>query len=180
VLGCTFVYFLGAGSRTFAPSGDDDNAAVWAQISFMWTGAVATLVLGLYVPIHLYNGIASLAVLACSLALYEWARHVVWSRNFHVAWSGNVPDSVCAEGPYAYIRHPIYASYILAFLAVLIAMPTVVTVIVFAFNVALFTHAALSDERSLKSSPLAIEYSQYKKRAGMFFPRIVRSASAAA
>ena len=59
VLGCSFVYFLGAGSRTFTSSGEDDTAATWAQISFTWSGAVATLILGLYVPIRLYNGIAS-------------------------------------------------------------------------------------------------------------------------
>ena len=180
VLGCTFVHFLLAGSRTFASSGDDDTAAWWAEISFIWTGAAGTLILGLNVPIHLYNGIASLFVLACSLALYEWARHIVWGRKFHVAWSGDVPHAVCAEGPYAYIRHPIYASYILAFLAVLIAMPTVVTAIVFAFNVVLFTHAALSDERSLRSGALADDYGEYRKRTGMFLPRIVRSVSAAA
>lgn len=147
VLGCSFVYFLGAGSRTVTRSGEDDTGALWAQISFMWTGAAATLFLGLYVPIRLYNGIASAAVLLCSLALYEWARRVVWGRNFYLAWSGNVPDSVCEDGPYAYLRHPIHTAYILAFLAVLIAMPTIPTVVVFAFNVALFTHAAVSDER---------------------------------
>lgn len=172
VLGCSFAHFLLAGSRTFRSSGDDDTAALWAEISFIWTGAAATIILGLYVPIRLYNGIASLAVLVCSLALYEWARHVVWSRNFYVGWSGDVPSAVCEDGPYAYIRHPIYVSYVLAFLAVLIAMPTIVTVVVFAFNVVLFTHAALSDERSLKSSPLAAEYARYRERTGMFIPRM--------
>jgi protein-S-isoprenylcysteine O-methyltransferase Ste14 len=175
LLGCSFVYFLGAGSRTFRSSGEDDTGSTWAQISFTWSGAAATLILGLYVPIRLYNGIASAAVLVCSLALYEWARHVVWGRNFYIAWSGSTPDSLCDEGPYAYIRHPIYTSYMLAFLAVLIAMPTIWTSIVFALNVALFTHAAVSDERSLKSSPLAAEYARYSQRTGMFFPRIVKA-----
>jgi protein-S-isoprenylcysteine O-methyltransferase Ste14 len=179
LLGCTFVHFLLAGSRTFVSNGDDDTAAWLAEISFIWGGAAATLILGLYVPVHLYNGIASLIVLACSLALYEWARHIVWGRKLYVAWSGGVPDDVCAEGPYAYIRHPIYASYILAFLAVLIAIPTVVTAIMLAFNVVLFTHAALSDERSLRSGALAGDYAQYRKRTGMFLPRIVRSVSTA-
>ncbi len=175
VLGCTFVYFLGAGARTFTRSGEDDAGATWAQISFMWTGALATLFLGLYVPIRLYNGIGAAAVLLCSLALYEWARRAVWGRSFHVAWSGNAPDSLCDEGPYAYVRHPIYAAYMLAFLAVFIAMPTIPTAIVLAFNVGLFTHAALSDERSLESSSLADEYAQYKKRTGMFFPRVIKA-----
>lgn len=83
------------------------------------------------------------------------------------------PDALCDKGPYAYIRHPIYASYVLAFLAVLVAMPTLITLAVFVFNAGLFTHAALSDERSLAAGTLATEYAQYKKRTGMFLPRIV-------
>ena len=174
VLGCSFAYFLGAGGRTFTRSASDDSGVAWAQISFMWTGALTTIWLGLNVPIRVYNAVGSIVILVCSLSLYEWARHVIWGRSFYVAWSGDVPEALCDAGPYAYIRHPIYASYILAFLAVLVAMPTLLTLAVFAFNAVLFTHAALSDERSLASGTFGAEYAQYKKRTGMFLPRIVR------
>jgi len=173
VLGCSFVYFLGAGARTFTSSGTDDVGALWAQISF-GSGALTTIRLGLLVPIRLYTGLASIAILVCSLALYESARHVIWGRGFYIAWSGDVPEALCERGPYAYIRHPIYASYVLAFLAMLVAMPTLITLAVFVFNAGLFTHAALSDERSLASGAFAADYALYKKRTGMFLPRIVR------
>jgi protein-S-isoprenylcysteine O-methyltransferase Ste14 len=52
-------------------------------------------------------------------------------------------------------------------------MPTLITLAVFAFNAGLFTHAALSDERSLAAGPFAAEYAQYRKRTGMFWSRIV-------
>ena len=174
VLGCSFAYFLGAGARTFTSSGTDDAGALWAQISFAFTGALTTIWLGLVVPVRLYNGIAAIAILVCSLALYEWARHVIWGRSFYIAWSGDVPEALCERGPYAYIRHPIYASYVLAFLAMLVAMPTLITLAVFVFNAGLFTHAALSDERSLASGAFAADYALYKRRTGMFLPRIVR------
>jgi protein-S-isoprenylcysteine O-methyltransferase Ste14 len=173
VLGCSFVYFLGAGARTFTSSGSDDAGALWAQFSF-GTGGLTTIWLGLIVPIGLYNGLASTAILACSLALYEWARHVIRGRGFYIAWSGDVPEALCERGPYAYIRHPIYASYILAFLAELAALPTPITLAAFLFNAGLFTHAALSDQRSLMSGAFGAEYAQYKKRTGMFLPRIFR------
>jgi protein-S-isoprenylcysteine O-methyltransferase Ste14 len=174
VLGCTFVYFLGAGGRKFTRSGADVSGAAFAQLSFIWSGAAATIILGLYVPIRIYNGIGSLAVLLCSLTLYEWARHTISGRSFYVAWSGNTPDALCDQGPYVYIRHPIYASYILAFLAVLVAMPTLITLAVLVCNAGLFVHAALSDKRGLTSGAFAAEYAQYKKRTGMFLPRIAR------
>jgi protein-S-isoprenylcysteine O-methyltransferase Ste14 len=174
VLGCAFAYFLVAGARTFARSGEDDFGALWAQISFMFTGAATALYLGVKVQIRVYNSIASVAVLVGALTLYEWARSTIRERGFYVAWSGNVPAALCDHGPYAYVRHPIYASYILAFLALLVAMPGFVTLAVFAFNLALFSPAARSDERSLASGAFAAEYALYKQRTGMFLPRIVR------
>jgi protein-S-isoprenylcysteine O-methyltransferase Ste14 len=181
VLGGAFLHFLLAGGRTFAPSADDDRGAGWAQFSFVVTGTVATWFVGQHLPIRLYNGIASGVLLLSSLTLYEWARHVIRGRRFHLAWSGSVPESLCEEGPYAHIRHPIYASYILAFLAALVALPTALTLVVFTFNAALFAHAAISDERSLSNSTLAAKYALYKRRTGMFFPRFFgRSSSAGA
>jgi protein-S-isoprenylcysteine O-methyltransferase Ste14 len=173
VLGCSFAYFLSAGARTFTSSGTDDVGALWAQISF-GTGALTTIWLGLVVPVRIYNGLAAIAILVCSLSLYEWARHVISGRSFYIAWSGDVPEALCDRGPYVYIRHPIYASYILAFLAELAAIPTPITLAVFLFNAGLFTHAALSDERTLASGAFAAEYALYKKRTGMFLPRLVR------
>lgn len=174
VLGCSFAYFLGAGARTFASSGTDDVGAIWAQISFGFTGALPTIALGLVLPLRLYNALGALAILLCSLTLYEWTRHTIWGRRFYIAWSGDVPEALCDQGPYAYVRHPIYASYILAFLAVLVAMPTLITLAAFVFNAGLFTHAALSDERSLAAGTFAADYARYKKRTGMFLPRLVR------
>lgn len=71
------------------------------------------------------------------------------------------------------IRHPIYASYILAFLALFVAMPILPTLLIFIFNAALFTHAAFRDERDLLSSALAGAYAEYKERTGMFIPRVI-------
>ena len=173
-LGIIFVYFLLAGARTFTSSGDDDFGALVAEFSFIGTGAVPALFLGTFVvPIKLGNGIAAAVLLILSLALYEWARHVIWGRNFYVAWSGSVPAELVDEGPYARIRHPIYASYMLAFLALFVAMPSRLTLLILIFNVALFTHAVFREERNLMSSALAGAYGEYKERTGMLVPRII-------
>jgi protein-S-isoprenylcysteine O-methyltransferase Ste14 len=173
-LGYVFVHFLAAGSRTFTQGGDDDVGSILAQVSFGFTGAAPALFVGLFVvPINLGNGITAAVLLVCALALYEWARHVIWGHNFYLAWSGCAPDALVDEGPYAYIRHPIYTSYILAFLAVLVAMPILPMLLIFILNAALFAHAAMSDERHLMSSALAAEYAEYKRRTGVFLPRII-------
>jgi protein-S-isoprenylcysteine O-methyltransferase Ste14 len=150
----------------------DEPAGPIVQGSFVFGGVVPTWFLGLHHPIHHMNGILSAMTLVLSLALYEWARHTIWGLRFGLGWGEHVPEAVCERGPYRFLRHPIYLSYMLAFAAVLIALPHWLTALMFAGNVALFTHAAISDERTLARSALAAEYAGYRRRAGMFWPRL--------
>ncbi len=166
-----FTYFMLAGARTFERDESDGIAAGLGQFSFLCTGAIATWFIGRGVTVYLWNGLASAMLMAAALSLYEWARRTIRYRKFRIAWSGEVPETLCESGPYRFVRHPLYLSYILAFAALLAALPTVWTVLIFAFNIALFVHAAFSDQRSLAESPLAADYADYKKRVGMFFPR---------
>jgi len=57
----------------------------------------------------------------CSVVLYEWTRRTVVDRNFYVGLAGEVPGAVCDAGPYRYVRHPFYLSYIVAFVGVAVA-----------------------------------------------------------
>jgi protein-S-isoprenylcysteine O-methyltransferase Ste14 len=78
---------------------------------------------------------------------------------------------LCERGPYRFVRHPIYLSYMLAFGAVVIALPHWVSALMFIVSIAIFTHAAFTDERTLARSALAADYAAYRERAGMFWPR---------
>jgi protein-S-isoprenylcysteine O-methyltransferase Ste14 len=177
LLGGLFLHFVQAAARTFYSDNlQNEPGAMVGQLSFVFGGTVPIWFVGLYHPIHLYNGIAGGAVWLLSLSLYEWARHTIWLRRFGVGWGDHVPETLCIEGPYAYLRHPIYLSYMLAFLAVLIALPHWLTALLFVGNVALFAHAARSDERQLAESPLAAEYAAYRERTPAYIPRISRSA----
>jgi protein-S-isoprenylcysteine O-methyltransferase Ste14 len=65
---------------------------------------------------------------------------------------------------------------VLAFLAVLIALPHWITGLSFLFNLVLSIFAARSDERVLAASPLAADYAAYRERTGMFLPKFSRPA----
>src|SRR5579862_3256021 len=94
MLVASFLHFLQAGARTFFTTVTDDVGPGWAQASFLVTGALGVIFVGLRIPIRPLNGVASAILLCCALSLYEWARHVIWGRRFSIAWSGRVPDSV--------------------------------------------------------------------------------------
>jgi protein-S-isoprenylcysteine O-methyltransferase Ste14 len=114
-------------------------------------------------------------LMVAAIALYEWARHTIRSRRFGVGWGDHVPEELCESGPYRWVRHPIYLAYQLAFLAAFVALPHWITLVLLAENVALFTHAASNDEATIATSGLAAAYVDYRKRAGLFWPRFNRA-----
>ena len=175
LLGGVFVHFMIAGGRTFyfKTRRENEPAAYIAQFSFLVTGTMVTW------------GWAS----DCQCPRRtRWPRRWCSCRpcrctNGHATrsgegalawrWGDHVPETLCEEGPYRYIRHPIYLSYVLAFLAVLVALPHWITALTFLFNLALFVCSARSDERGIAGSALAADYAAYRKRTGMFLPESV-------
>lgn len=179
LLGGLFVHFLAAGGRTFAYSkgAGDELGPNLMLLDFIVGGTLITWLLGLfYLPVATANGLAAAVLLVISVALYEWARHTVWRRRFGIAFADQVPEAVCTEGPYRWVRHPFYVSYVIAYLAVLVALPHWLTAGVFVVNLALFGYAARNDEKNLAASALAADYAAYRERTGMFLPRLSRSA----
>ena len=171
-LGGIFVHFLQAGARTFHfTSGDGGPGAAVAQGAFMFGGVIPVWWLGLYQPIRLANGVAAAVVLLAAIGLYEWARHTIRGRRFGLGYGEHVPEELCEQGPYRYVRHPLYLSYVLAFVASLLALPHWITALMVLANIGLWVHAARSDEQRIAQSPLAAAYADYRTRAGMFLPR---------
>jgi protein-S-isoprenylcysteine O-methyltransferase Ste14 len=171
LLGGVFIHFMYAGGRTFYFKNADNEPGAWmAQFSFLVTGTIVAWWLGILMPIPVVNQLPAALALVSSAALYEWARHTIRGRRFGLALSDHVPETLCDEGPYRYIRHPIYLSYVLAFLAVLIALPHWITALGFLLNFGLSVGAARSDERVLAGSALAADYAAYRERTGMFLP----------
>jgi len=176
-LGGTFVHFTIAGGRTFHSANlADEPGALLGQFAFYVGGVMPAWFLGLHQVVAPANGIIAVVLLACSLALYEWSRHVIWGRRFGLGWGDHVPEAICEEGPYRRVRHPIYLSYLLAYASVLVALPHWLTAGTFLGAVILFTHGARHDERVIDSSALAAGYAAYRERCGMFLPRVSRPA----
>jgi protein-S-isoprenylcysteine O-methyltransferase Ste14 len=165
------VYFLTAGARTFTVPEARDSGAILGQVSFI-SGMLCALGLGFYQSLAWPLAACGAVLASSSVVLYEYTRRTVVDRNFYTALGGVVPAGVCERGPYRYIRHPFYLSYMVAFLAVMVAFPSPVTAAVCALNIALFVYLAFDDERVLLRSGLAGDYEAYRKRVGMFVPRV--------
>jgi protein-S-isoprenylcysteine O-methyltransferase Ste14 len=111
------------------------------------------------------------AILAVALALFAWAARVNRARPLPLAFAGQVPEQLQTRGPYSLVRHPFYASYLLAFAAGLVAAWTAWLLPVVAAGAFTYWRAARREEAGFEGSQLRDEYQAYARRVGMFVPR---------
>jgi len=160
---------IGAGA-TFRPMPGQRGASPLARlISFAF---VALLVRQQQVDLDVVLVAIGTVGLAASLVLFEWARRIVRGRLFSYIFSSDAPLFICREGPFASIRNPFYASYLLAMASTAVMMPSAFRFLVVLAMVIYFTVAAVYEERKFARSPVAAEYAQYKATTGRFFPRL--------
>jgi len=114
--------------------------------------------------------IPGLLGLVAAASLFLWARVTIHGKMFSYINSTDVPQFACMNGPYRWIRHPFYASYLLTLLSVTVMFPSFVTAAGFLVAFASFNYVANFEEGKFKDSPVASEYEAYKSRTGRFFP----------
>ena len=113
-------------------------------------------------------GIAMYTVsLALFLAALEAARRVPLTRTF--VYSPKC-DTILTKGPYRFIRHPIYLSYSLAWLAAPIATHNIVLGLTAIFMIACYVVSATEEEKILASGPKAADYAILKSRTWRLIP----------
>ena len=165
LLAAPFQWFLGAGKATFIRREPSPGSA-WGQASFV-SGIYAVAWDGLFGGLALDASTAAALLLAASaVALYEWARRTAGRQHLFIGLSGQVPAALLETGPYRWLRHPFYLSYLIAFAAVAVATRSRLGCAVSLASGVLFVVMALHDERTLARSPLAGAYADYRRRTG--------------
>jgi protein-S-isoprenylcysteine O-methyltransferase Ste14 len=131
-----FLYFITAGAKTFTVPELRDTGASIGQTSFL-SGAFGVLGVGLFRKPEIFHELFGSGLTLCSMVLYEWTRRTILGKVFYVGLGGEVPSKVCEQGPYRYVRHPLYMSYIAAFLGMVVAFPSAVTGMICILNICL-------------------------------------------
>jgi protein-S-isoprenylcysteine O-methyltransferase Ste14 len=123
-------------------------------------------------PVPPARMLAAGAVFAAALGLFTWAARVNRERPLLLAFAAHAPDHLQTRGPYALVRHPFYASYILGFTGGLVAAGSPWLLPAVAAGIANYWRAAAREERGFQASPLADAHRAYAERVGMFVPRL--------
>ncbi len=130
--------------------------APWIHYGLRSTEVVAALV-------TISSGISFLLILSASLAHRE--PPALWHQQ------DDEPAALVTTGVYTRMRHPLYAAYLAALVAALLAVPHPAMVGTLIAGWLAMSLTARREELRLSASPLGREYGVYMRRTGRFWPR---------
>ncbi|HEY9777512.1 MAG TPA: isoprenylcysteine carboxylmethyltransferase family protein [Planktothrix sp.] len=108
--------------------------------------------------------VASIALISFTLGTHR-IPIALWHQN------NDAPKGIVTWGAYGQIRHPFYASFILAFTGALLFSLQIFTVIGLIYGLIILNTTAAREEKRLSHSEFGQEYIEYIAKTGRFFPR---------
>ena len=105
-----------------------------------------------------------------------WGGLILLAASWKVLFRAQQNNQLATSGPYARIRHPQYAAFIIMMLGFLLQWPTFPTLIMFPILVFTYTRLAEREERDALQT-FGELYSQYAESIPRFFPRLLVGAS---
>jgi protein-S-isoprenylcysteine O-methyltransferase Ste14 len=122
-------------------------------------------------PANWQLGLAAAGVLS-ALGIFHGAVRATRGRGLTLAFDPVAPPRIADSGPYRWVRHPFYLSYIVFWIALLVAAPVWPLAVLTAALVALYVTSAMAEERTLLASPQAEPYRAATRSAGFLWPRL--------
>jgi protein-S-isoprenylcysteine O-methyltransferase Ste14 len=161
---------FGWAMRSFFSKPAGDNASMRVVRICGSAFAILHLFAILITPVAAPQALAGACFYFGAFGLFWWAIRTNLRQPLSAVFSPDSPNHLVQDGPYRWIRHPFYCSYMLTWLAGVVAtgrlwlLPTVAVMLV------LYLKAARIEEDKFGSSPLALAYERYRARTGLFFP----------
>lgn len=175
-----FLYFYHVRTRKIK---DDDRERVRNWRFYGWIDAwlkVSTLVVtvlslnyqyGWLLLFHNSRGlrIAGLIVAGLALAFFVWAMRTL-ADQYTPAHVARAPKHVVEQGPYRFIRHPVYAANLWLLFAMLLLSGSLWIVVNLATLIAHYVPTMILEERAIAER--LPEYREYARRTGQLFPKL--------
>ena len=119
-----------------------------------------------------WSQLAGSAVLLVVLVLFWTA--VAAHGDIRPKFAFDQPEAarIVTSGPYRWIRHPFYSSFMLAALGGVLISGRPELLLTIPWLACFYVRAAKEEEIFLLESPLGRQYQDYYRRTGRFFPRV--------
>jgi protein-S-isoprenylcysteine O-methyltransferase Ste14 len=98
--------------------------------------------------------------------------HKAYQDGWQLAKKNNLEGKVITNGPYKWIRHPLYFSLIVFLFGLAMVTAYIPMIILALCSIPLFQREAINEEDEIKKT-LASEYDNYCKKTGRLFPKII-------
>ena len=96
---------------------------------------------------------------------------VLIAKAWRVLYKAQRQGELATTGPYAHVRHPQYAGFILIMFGFLLQWPTLLTLVMFPVFVWMYVRLARSEERDAEAE-FGETYRAYARRVPAFLPRL--------
>ena len=96
---------------------------------------------------------------------------VLIANAWRVLYEAQRQGALATTGPYAYVRHPQYAGFILVMFGFLLQWPTLLTLLMFPVLVFMYLRLARSEERESRSA-FGEAYARYAARTPAWLPKL--------
>ena len=113
-----------------------------------------------------------LAVETFGLWLFWMAIRASREARLKMAFDVANPHGLVTTGPYRYLRHPFYTSYLVFWIGWAIATWSAWSIIPLLAITAIYVVAALGEERKFSRTEMAEAYESYRRQTGFFWPRL--------
>ena len=114
----------------------------------------------------------ALLLFAAALALFGWTIRATSQTPPTLAFDTDKPSFLLRHGPYRYVRHPFYLSYLLFWTGTAVAASGLAPWLTPAVMLAVYRIAAGREEQKFAGSDFRMAYEAYQRHAGMFLPRV--------
>ena len=105
-----------------------------------------------------------------ALGLFWWSIKTSFLHPLSAAFSPDLPIHLVAHGPYRIIRHPLYCSYLLCWLAGWVVTGRLWLAPTVAVMLGIYLVAASREENKFMRSPLGEAYQRYRAHTSLLFP----------
>lgn len=101
--------------------------------------------------------------------IFIFGGFILLASAWRVLYQAQVRHRLATTGPYARMRHPQYAAFVLIMLGFLLQWPTLITLAMFPVLVWVYARLAKSEEREM-AAEFDGEYERYRNRTPAFIP----------
>jgi protein-S-isoprenylcysteine O-methyltransferase Ste14 len=116
--------------------------------------------------------VAGIVLQLLSYALFWAAIGATRSAALLAAFTPLAPHSLVTSGPYRFVRHPFYSSYLLFWVGLAICTWSVWALVPLTGMFVTYLQAAMDEERKFGQTALAKDYSQYMAKTARFIPGV--------